>query len=73
MSDLLIHIGAELKKARKRLRVSQETVARALCISQGNLSKIERGKKGLSIETLVNICELYGITVNEVIPPESKK
>lgn len=50
-------IGKRIKKIREEKGYTQEKVAEALSVSSAYISKIERGKTSLSIETLANICE----------------
>lgn len=50
-------IGKRIKKIREQQGYTQEKVAEALGVSNAYISKIERGKTSLSIETLASICE----------------
>ena len=47
--------GGRLRTLRKRRRMTQETLAGALNISIDHLSKIEHGKRGVSIDLLLDI------------------
>ena len=49
--------GCRLRTLRKRRRMTQETLAGALNISIDHLSKIEHGKRGVSIDLLLDISE----------------
>lgn len=50
-------IGKRIKKIREKQGYTQEKVAETLGVSSAYISKIERGKTSLSIETLASICE----------------
>lgn len=53
---------------RKRLKVSQDKLARAAGVSRNYISLIERGKTdGLTIGTLEKICRALGLSVDITI------
>ncbi len=57
--------GADLEAIGSRIRelrgtMLQEELAAYLGISQGQLSKIERGKMGPTVETLVRLIDKFG-------------
>ena len=47
--------GHRIKHLRKKRNLTQEQLATALHISTNHLSKIELGKRGISIDLLLNI------------------
>jgi transcriptional regulator with XRE-family HTH domain len=51
-----LKMGKRIEKIRKTKVMNQAQFARFLGMTPQNLSEIEKGKKGLSIETLINIC-----------------
>ena len=62
----------QLRTARKRLKVSQKTLATRLGKPQSYISKVEVGERRLDlIETLI-ICEALGITLDKILPVGSQ-
>lgn len=62
-----ISLGSRLKEERKRLLYTQEEVAELIGVTPAFIGHIERGERGLSFETLVNICALLGVTIDYVL------
>jgi transcriptional regulator with XRE-family HTH domain len=63
---------ADLKGIGERIRelrgeILQEELAEHLGISQGQLSKIECGKMGPTIETLVRLSDRFGKTLDWIV------
>jgi transcriptional regulator with XRE-family HTH domain len=58
----LVAIGARIKKLRGP--TLQEDFAAYLRVSQGHLSKIERGKIGPSLEMLIVLSDKFGKSVD---------
>ena len=56
-----------LKTARDRLKLTQETAAKLIGISQDTLSNYERGKSYPDVPTLKKIEEVYGVTYDQII------
>jgi transcriptional regulator with XRE-family HTH domain len=61
----MIHL--KIRQLRKDMGLTQECVARQLCISQNAYSLIERGHTRIDIERLVQISKLLKISVTELI------
>ena len=59
-------IGQQLKVYMKRLGLTQKDIAERLGVSQPFISAICRGEKYPSTENILSICELLGITPNEL-------
>jgi len=60
-------IGDKLKQARKKAKLSQETVAEKINTSRSNISKYETGFLEPNIDTLKKLCELYKISADELL------
>ena len=56
-----------LKEARKKLKLSQEFVARQMNLSRPTISAIEAGQRKVTAEVLAKFSELYGISVAELM------
>lgn len=69
-------LGDRLKKARKRARISQEELANKCNVSQGVISKIERGDQDRSTKTnefaKILMCDPYWLATGEgeIIPSD---
>ena len=50
-----VKFGCRLRNLRKQRRMTQEALAGSLNISIDHLSKIEHGKRGVSIDLLLDI------------------
>ena len=59
--------GCRLRTLRKRRRMTQETLAGALNISIDHLSKIEHGKRGVSIDLLLDISEAVDTSLDYLL------
>lgn len=60
-------IAKFLVELRSEKELTQEALAKVLCVDRGTISKWERAVYLPSIEMLVKISEFYGVTVNELI------
>lgn len=63
-ADVLEVLGKNLKKARKRLKYTQEFVAESVDISIDLLRNIENGRNIGSVTTLLNLCNFLKISPN---------
>ncbi|MCL2694866.1 MAG: helix-turn-helix domain-containing protein [Clostridiales bacterium] len=62
-----ILVGARIRQTRELLSLSREKFSEQCGISSSFLADIERGKKGLSAETLYKICTGANISPNYII------
>jgi transcriptional regulator with XRE-family HTH domain len=63
-------VGARIQEKRLALRLTQENVAEKLDKSLRLVTEIERGAVGMSIETLLSMCEILKTTPNELLLPQ---
>jgi len=63
-TDVLEVLGKNLKKARKKLKYTQEYVAEGVDISIDLLRNIENGRNIGSVPTLLNLCDFLKISPN---------
>jgi transcriptional regulator with XRE-family HTH domain len=61
--DLTCGAGAELRRVRKALRMSQGQIADAVGLVRTSITNIERGKQKLSLVTLKAIADALGMEV----------
>ena len=56
-----------LKEARKNLKLSQEFVARQMCLSRPTISAIESGQRKATADELAEFSKLYGVSTDELM------
>lgn len=57
-------LGERIREERLSLRLTQAQLAEAIDISDTYMGAIERGERGLSLDTLVMLSERLGVTVD---------
>lgn len=60
-------IGLRIKENRMLKKITQEELAELIEISPGFMSLIETGRKRPSLDTLLAICRVLEITLNELL------
>src|SRR5690242_15827815 len=60
-------LGSALRAVRMQRNLSQSDLARLLGISPSAVSQAERGRRGLSLETLLDACTKLDITLDELL------
>ncbi len=63
MDNIKNTIGAEIKKRRLELKLEQIDVQDYAEIGSTTLSKLERGKANITLETLESIMEVLGLEI----------
>ena len=67
-------VGIKLRAERARSGQTQEQVAEAIGITPAFVGHIERGERSMSLDTLINLCNLYHVTIDyllsDTLPPE---
>ncbi|MGM0167113.1 hypothetical protein IGI39_002093 [Enterococcus sp. AZ135] len=61
----------EIKRLRQRLKLSQQYFADSLGISRSHLSKVENGKKRMSLELVSNLKKTFHLD-GGILPMEAK-
>lgn len=59
--------GVRLKKLRTEMEMTQEEIAELVGIAQSSYARIESGKKGVSIDTLVAIADVLNTSLDYII------
>ena len=67
MSDYKKEMGKRLKIRRKQQHLTQEQLAEHLNISVKHYSEAERGLVGLSVENLIKVSEILGISLDYLL------
>lgn len=60
-------LGKRIKEVRQRSKLTQLALADETDLSMQFISSIETGKKKVSLEALVNIAEVLGVTMDELL------
>ncbi len=59
-------VGEALKEARKDKKMTQAQVAKVMLMTQQQYSRFENGVFELNYQQIVQLCELLGITPNDL-------
>ena len=62
-----IKIGARIRETRESARMTREAFAERVDISAQFLTDIERGRMGASLETIIKICDVLGVTTDTIL------
>lgn len=60
-------IGKRIKKNRLSCGITQEVLAEKVNVSIPHISRIENGFSSPSLQTLVDICNVLGITIDDLM------
>ena len=71
--ELDILIGGNIKRERTKAGFTQETFSELIGIGTKSLSAIERGTVGVSLSTLLKICNVLSISSNSLLYENSHK
>jgi transcriptional regulator with XRE-family HTH domain len=63
-------VGAALRAYRLRRDLSQSDLARLARVSPSAISQVERGERGLSLETLLALADRLNVTLDELLGGE---
>ena len=66
-------MGAKIRQARKEVGLTQEKLAEELDFNSRTVNLIENGKCGVTIETLINLCDILGVTPNYILSYKSNE
>ena len=66
-------VGANIKREREKAGFTQDQFSELLGIGSKSLSSIERGVVGVSLTTLLKICEILHISANVLLYEKSRK
>lgn len=71
--DLNVLVGANIKREREKAGYTQDQFSELLGHGSKGLSAIERGIVGVSLSTLLKICELLHISPNALLLAQTQK
>lgn len=62
-----MNLGEKLKKLRKERNLKQEELSLILNVDRTTVSNWERGEKQPSIDILIKLRSIYGVTLDEIV------
>ena len=63
-----VHIGKQVLELRKAAKMTQDELADAAQVPQGNISRLERGDvEDVHVSTLLRLAAALGATVNDLL------
>ena len=71
--ELNVLIGANIKREREKAGYTQDRFSELLGIGSKSLSSIERGVVGVSLHTLLSICDLLHISANVLLYQQAQE
>ena len=71
--ELNVLIGANIKREREKAGFTQDQFSELLGIGSKSLSSIERGVVGVSLTTLLSICDILHISANALLYAQERK
>ena len=71
--DLNVLVGANIKREREKAGFTQDSFSELLGIGSKSLSSIERGVVGVSLTTLLKICDILHISANVLLYEQSRE
>ena len=66
-------VGANIKREREKAGFTQDQFSELLGIGSKSLSSIERGVVGVSLATLLRICDILHISANVLLYEQAQK
>ena len=73
MKDYKHDMGLRVKNQRKARNLTQEVLAEQLNISVKHFSEVERGLSGLSVENLIKLSNILGVSIDYIVKGEEDK
>jgi len=70
---LNVLVGANIKREREKAGFTQERFSELLGIGSKSLSAIERGVVGVSLATLLRICDILHISANVLLYEQAQR
>ena len=71
--DLNVLVGANIKREREKAGFTQDQLSELLGIGSKSLSSIERGVVGVSLSTLLRICEILHVSANVLLYEQTQR
>ncbi len=62
-----IEFGKRIKEERNRIHITQEELALQLNIGHVHMNSIENGRRGCSIDLLLDLSEIFGVSTDYLL------
>lgn len=66
-------IGENLAKLRERQGLTRNDIAEGASVTNQTVAALESGRRGPSVDLLMKICDLLGVTPNDLVYEESSR
>ncbi|QJD86360.1 helix-turn-helix domain-containing protein [Cohnella herbarum] len=60
-------LGQRIRNERKKLAMTQEKIAEMIGVSDAYIGQIERGERSLTLDTLIDLANKLGVTVDYLL------
>jgi transcriptional regulator with XRE-family HTH domain len=60
-------IGANIRAERIKRNISTDELAEMLGLTSAFIGLIERGQRGAKLSNLIKICDIFGVTLNDIV------
>ncbi|MCL1788046.1 MAG: helix-turn-helix domain-containing protein, partial [Defluviitaleaceae bacterium] len=60
-------LGMRIREERRKQNLTQEQLADKVCVTYSYIGQVERGQRGISLETLINVSNCLGVTVDSLL------
>ena len=67
-----MNLGNKIKKYREKNNITQKEIARILEVESGTISKYESGKIEPSVKTVIKLCEIFNIKIDDLLKEEKE-
>jgi len=67
MKEHLKYVGENIRIARKNKKLTIEVLSELVGISESFLGTVERGESSISIETLISLCKVLGVSADYLV------
>ncbi len=67
-----LEIGSRIRNIREGMKLSRSAFSEKINISEVFLSQVERGEKSISLNTLMSICNMTGISSDYILFGDEK-
>ena len=71
--ELNVLVGINIKREREKAGFTQDQFSEMLGIGSKSLSAIERGVVGISLTTLLKICDILSVSTNTILKENCEK
>ena len=71
--ELNVLVGVNIKREREKAGFTQDQFSEMLGIGSKSLSAIERGVVGISLSTLLKVCDILSVSTNTILKENCEK